>query len=598
MITAENVDLTNCDREAIHIPGSIQPHGVLLAIEEPQLKICQASSNTFQLLDLSPRELLGTQLSRWLDARDIDALTSCLRGDFETINPLKLTFNPSGCTFDAIAHRHDGILLLELEPTPTTEIANFFTFYQWVKSPTEQMQHASTLKELSGIIVREIRKITRFDRVMVYRFNEGGEGRVIAEDKRADLESYLDLHYPATDIPKQARTLYALNRLRLIPDIHYQPASLVPELNPLTGEPLDLSLSVLRSVSPIHIEYLQNMGVTASMSISLLKGDKLWGLVACHHNSPQFIPYEIRTVCEFLSQVMSLELAAKEDSEDRDYKMKLKSVQSQLITALSQSDDWVASSREESSNLLELVGASGVAVYSGGTLTRIGSTPAESEIREIVAWLDTQISEEVIYHTHSLAKVYPAAEAYKATASGLLALSISRAQQLSLLWFRPEVLQIVNWSGDPNKPVEMKQNGEWHLSPRKSFALWQETVVLQSLPWKACEIEAALALRNAIVTIVLRQAEKLARVNWELERSNQELDAFAYIASHDLKEPLRGIHNYSNFLLEDYGNVLDEDGASKLQTLVRLTQRMEDLIESLLHFSRLGRVELNLEQVD
>jgi chemotaxis family two-component system sensor kinase Cph1 len=598
IITAENVDLSNCDREAIHIPGSIQPHGVLFALSEPELKICQVSANTFQLLSVSPQDLQGTSLHDWLDKHDIDAIASCLRRQLETINPLKLTFNPSRRTFDAIAHRSNNLLLLELEPTPITEIANFFTFYEWVKSPTQQMQHASNLKELSEIIVREIRKITGCDRVMVYRFNPDGAGQVIAEDKREDLESYLNLHYPATDIPQQARQLYILNRLRLIPDINYQPAPLIPSLNPLTHQPLDLSQAVLRSVSPIHIEYLQNMGVTASMSISLLDGNQLWGLIACHHYSPKHIPYDIRTVCEFLGQIMSLEIATKEDSEDRDSQIQLKSVQSQLIAAISQSNDWVASLSENSAKLLELIGASGVALRSGDSLICIGQTPTESEVLELMAWLEAQMSDQLIYHTHSLPRAYPAAETYKATASGLLALSISQAQQLYLLGFRPEVLQIVNWSGNPHKPVEMKKNGEWHLSPRTSFALWQETVLLESLPWRPCEIEAALELRNAIVAIVLRQVEELARVNRELERSNRELDAFAYIASHDLKEPLRGIHNYSNFLLEDYGDIIDQDGVAKLQTLVRLTQRMEDLIESLLHFSRLGRVGLNLESVD
>ncbi|MDY6781277.1 MAG: ATP-binding protein [Cyanobacteriota bacterium] len=598
IITAENVDLTNCDREAIHIPGSIQPHGVLLALEESELKICQVSTNTLNVLGLSPETLLGTTLHRWLEERHIDALNSHLRRDFETVNPLKLTFNSSPQTFDAIAHRNDNLLLLELEPTSIAETADFFTFYQWVKSPIQQMQQTSTLREIGEVVVREIRKITGFDRIMIYRFNEDGVGRVIAENKREDLESFLNLHYPETDIPKQARKLYFLNWLRLIPDIAYQPSSLVPQLNPITGEPLDLSQAVLRSVSPIHVEYLRNMGVTASMSISLLDGEKLWGLVACHHDSPKFIPCEIRTVCEFLGQVMSLEIATKEKGDDREYTIRIGSVQSQLIAAISQSNDWISSLNNNSVNLLQLVGASGVALLSGETLTCIGQTPGSSEIRELIPWLETQLSDEPIYHTHSLAKVYPPAEAYGATASGLLALSISQSQQLYILAFRPEVLQIVNWGGNPNKPVEVASNGKTYLSPRKSFALWQETVLFQSLPWKLCEIEAALELRNAIVGIVLRQVDELARVNRELERSNQELDAFAYIASHDLKEPLRGIHNYSNFLLEDYGEILDEEGASKLQTLVRLTQRMEDLIESLLHFSRLGRIELSLKSVD
>lgn len=612
---SDRVPRVESDRSAIHIPGYIQPHGVLLVLEEPELTLVQVSRNTTEFLGLPPEDLLGRTLRDLLDSEQIDAIASCLQRRFENVNPLKLTFKPSQRSFDAIAHRHANLLLLELEASPSLQNANFFDFYRWANSPVSQMQKASTSGELSQIIAREVRTITGFDRVMVYRFLEDGVGRVIAEDKREDIESYLNLHYPAFDIPPAARRLFALNLLRLIPDIRARPVALVPELNPITNEPLDMSLSALRGVSPCHLEYLHNMGVTASMSISLLDDNQLWGLIACHHHSPKTVPYEIRTVCEFLARVMSLELAAKEDSEDRDYKIKLNSLQSQFVALLSQSrpsselppsrsdrgiqsQDWVESLRENSSKLLELVGASGAVLHSGNEIACIGQTPAESQIRNLLHWLETQMQDEVIYRTDSLGEVYPAAEEFKAVASGLLALSISRAQKLYVLWFRPEVIQTVNWGGNPNQAIEVTQNGELRLSPRKSFALWQEMVRGTSLSWKSYETEAALALHGAIVGIVLRKAEELARVNRELERSNQELDAFAYIASHDLKEPLRGIHNYSSFLLEDYGNVLDEDGLAKLQTLMRLTQRMEDLIESLLHFSRLGRVELVLEPLD
>ena len=195
-------------------------------------------------------------------------------------------------------------------------------------------------------------------------------------------------------------------------------------------------------------------------------------------------------------------------------------------------------------------------------------------------------------------KIYPAAEKFKDAASGLLALSISKIQKNCILWFRPEVIQTVNWGGNPNEPVEVEQDENLRLSPRKSFELWQETVRLKSLPWKQCEIDAALELRSAIIGIVLRKADELAKINVELERSNSELDSFAYIASHDLKEPLRGIHNYSSFLIEDYADVLSEEGVAKLRTLVHLTQRMEELINSLLHFSRLGRLELSLQKTN
>jgi light-regulated signal transduction histidine kinase (bacteriophytochrome) len=244
-----------------------------------------------------------------------------------------------------------------------------------------------------------------------------------------------------------------------------------------------------------------------------------------------------------------------------------------------------------------MVSAQGVAVCSDGRLTMIGKTPESADIQALIAWIENEIQNDIFY-TDSLPKAYPAAEKFKDVASGLLALAISKVHKNYIFWFRPEIIQTINWGGNPHKPVEIEQDGSLRLSPRRSFERWQETVRLTSLPWQQCEIDAALELRSAIIGIVLRKADELAEINVELERSNSELDAFAYIASHDLKEPLRGIHNYSNFLIEDYADVLNEEGVSKLQTMMRLTQRMEDLIESLLHFSRLGRVELSLQKTD
>lgn len=407
------------------------------------------------------------------------------------------------------------------------------------------------------------------------------------------------MRYPATDIPKQARRLYTLNLLRLIQNINYQPVQLIPQLNPHTNEPLDMSLSVLRSVSPLHIEYLNNMGVTASMSVSLLKDKKLWGLIACHHyGSEKKVSYEIRTVCEFLGQVMSFELAAKEENENLDYKMKLKLIQSRFIDSITQAEDLIDGLSKNPSDLLDLVGASGAAICYQENFVSEGKIPTELQIEELVSWVETQMGNEIIYHTDSLTSIYPEAEKFTDIGSGLIALAISKVQKTYILWFREEVVQTVNWGGNPHKPIEVLEDGTINISPRQSFKLWQETVRNKSLPWKNCEIEAALELRSSIVGILLRKADELAKVNLELERSNDDLDSFAYIASHDLKEPLRGIHNYSSFLMEDYGETLDNDGVSKLETLMRLTKRMENLIDSLLHYSRLGRTELLLHNTD
>ncbi|NJM73392.1 MAG: GAF domain-containing protein [Scytonema sp. RU_4_4] len=607
-ITADNVNLKNCDHEPIHIPCSIQPHGILLVLSEPDLEILQISNNTETILGVTADKLLGQQLSHLLEQDMIAAIASCLQGEFEHINPLKLSIRHQGriTEFNGVIHRSlQNYLILELEPYSSEVTSGFINFYTLTRTTLTKMQQVSNLSELSALIVTEVRKITGFDRVMVYRFDANNSGEVIAEEKLEGLEPYLGLHYPDTDIPKQARHLYILNPLRLICDINYQPAAIISKepqqtiVNnfPNCSLPLDLSFSVLRSVSPIHIEYLKNMGVRASMSISLIKNNRLWGLIACHHQTPRFVSYEIRTVCEFLGKVMSLELVSKEENENLDEKLQLKSIQKKFIDTVARSQDLTDALLQDRVSLLKLVNAEGAAVCIDGHWMLIGKTPNESDINDLIVWLNDKFH-NYLFVSNSLPQQYPKAVNFKEVASGLLALSIIRIRNNYVLWFRPERLQQVNWAGNPQKPTTIDVNGSLTIFPRQSFELWKETVCGTSLAWQQYEIDGAIELRSAIIGIVLRKADELAAINLELQRSNNELDAFSYIASHDLKEPLRGIHNYSTFLLEDYANVLDREGVSKLETLVRLTKRMEDLINSLLHFSRLGRQELNLQLID
>ncbi|HEY9881571.1 MAG TPA: ATP-binding protein [Leptolyngbyaceae cyanobacterium] len=595
----EAVNLTNCDREPIHIPGSVQPHGILLALA-PDLTIEQISDTTQALLGIAPAELLGQSLATLLSADQIQTLQDCLLGSFETINPLHLNLTTANGvhTFDGIFHRSpQDKLILELEPSTAEDRKDFFSFYAITKGILSRMQQTRDLLGLCELIVHEIQQLTGFDRVMVYRFDPDGSGTVIAESCQPDLEPYLGLHYPDSDIPKQAKQLYVLNPLRLIPNAQYRPAELLTL--PLTAQqpPLDLSLAILRSVSPIHIEYLSNMGVGASMSISLLKEGKLWGLIACHHQSNKFISYSTRTICEFLGQIMALEIGTKEDTQNLDYTLRLKAIQARFIERLTRAEDFSTALVKNREELLALTSAEGAAICADGFITTVGKTPPEAFIHDLLDWLRDRFQDH-LFVTDALAEQYSPAQAYLSTASGVMALSITKVQKNYVLWFRPEQVQYVTWAGNPDKFKQVETDGSLTIFPRKSFEAWKQLVEGHSQPWQPCEIDGAIELRSAIVGIILRKADELAAINLELERSNSELDSFTYIASHDLKEPLRGIHNYSTFLLEDYAGQLDEDGINKLETLVRLSQRMEDLISALLRFSRLGRQELDLQPLD
>ena len=286
------VDLTDCDREPIHIPGTIQPYGVLFVLAEPALTVTQVSENVGDHLPLRVEDILGRPLSTMIDPASVAEVREALGEErWQEMNPLHISAH--GRQFDGIVHRHEGAAILELEPNPNSESTHRDA--PPVPAGAAADSTRGTSAELADVVVQQIRRVTGFERVMFYRFHEDGHGSVDAEAKEPALEPYLGLHYPASDIPAQARELYRKNWLRLIFDASAKPARVVPTLRVDTGGPLDLSFSVLRSVSPIHLEYMANMGVRASMSISLIVRDRLWGLISClNHTSPRRVSHETR----------------------------------------------------------------------------------------------------------------------------------------------------------------------------------------------------------------------------------------------------------------------------------------------------------------
>ena len=369
-------DLTNCDREPIHQPGAIQPHGALLVCKAEDLVITHASENLQRLCGVPATEAIGSRLGQLFPTSQASGREQMLQQEVRDERPVYMfSVRIKGVSrpFDGIAHRRGDSIFLELEPGDSDRGLSAPELYRMVQRAISRFQQADSVLEICQTCARQIRRITGFDRVMVYRFDEEWNGQVIAEERRDDLEPFLGLHYPASDIPQQARELYSKNWLRFIADRDYVPAKLLPEVHAQSAQPLDMSFSVLRSVSPIHLEYLRNMGVGASMSVSLMRDGKLWGLIACHHYSPRYVPYDVRTACELLGQWLSLTLTAAEDREKRDYRNKTAQTLAALMANVEQLDDIAPALIEHEPNLLTYMQAEGAAVIVGDRVLRLGS---------------------------------------------------------------------------------------------------------------------------------------------------------------------------------------------------------------------------------
>jgi chemotaxis family two-component system sensor kinase Cph1 len=605
-INVETLDpnITNLKEAPIHLTGQIQPHGILLVLQEPDLQILQVSQNTLGIFNLYPEDVIQKKLEDLLDPFQIEKIKFwLLEENLDFINPSKIWIKQKGdeyTVFDAVFHRNiEGFLILELEPATSQENIPFLSFYHLAKASIRRLEEKKSLQDFSKIIVQEIRKITRFDRVLLYKFGENEDGSVIAEEKIDTLESYLGLHYPESDIPRPARELFLDNSLRIIPDTKFQlSAELFPKNHPVSGKPIDLTNSILRSAAPCHIEYLHNMGVGASLTISLIKDKKLWGLIACHHQSPKYISYELRKACEFLGRVIFTEISALEETEDCDYQISLLNIKSQLVEYMAQKKDFVDGLIQNKINLLNLTKAEGAAIYFSGKYTLIGNTPQEEELNSLVEWLKSNIVDEVFF-TNSLPHIYPPAANFKNIASGLLAISLS--PQSYILWFQPEVIQTVNWGGNPNLSFSVdKSAGIEKLSPRKSFKLWVETVRLTSLPWQSVEIKVALELRKSIINIILRQSDELAKLAQHLERSNAELKKFAYVTSHDLQEPLNQVTSFAQLLEVRYKSELDTNGKEFIGHVIEGVTLMQMLIDDVLEYSKVdtSRIAFQVTEVE
>lgn len=501
------VDLTNCDREPIHIPGSVQPFGFLLTLLS-DFTIVIASDNVADHLGAAHVSVLQRPLSEVFSEAAVEkirARVDYLSGPDAVERMFGVELQTGGKPFDIAIHFSGAYLVVEAEPSVMEPDINSG---EMVRLMLGRVRKTRGLTELAQEAARQLKILNGFDRVMVYRFHPDGSGEVIAEVAAAGLEPFLGLHYPASDIPKQARILYQRNWLRIIADIDAKPARLTATASHSAGL-LDLSMSVLRSVSPIHIEYLRNMGVDASMSVSILRDGRLWGLFACHHYSARHVSFERRTAAELFGQMFSWILEGREREADVAYESRARQVQERLMESAASRGQGQRPITEFIADYRKMIECDGIAVWSEGEITLDGETPTESEVKDLVNFIN-RTSPGRISASGEIAKVYAAGESFRDRAAGFLAVPISRMPRDCLIFFRREILRSVNWAGDPDKAYAEGPLGP-RLTPRKSFELWREIVRGQSKPWTSADLHIAESLRITLLEVILQLSDLAAR---------------------------------------------------------------------------------------
>ncbi|MDF3301432.1 ATP-binding protein [Streptomyces tropicalis] len=593
-------DLTQCVREPIHLLGGIQSYGTLLAVDAASGLVETAARNTGAILGVAAEDLVGGPVTRVLPARDWAECLEATDGDAEDgTAALPVTAGVPGTQrpFDLSVHRRGRLVVLEFEPHVAAAFG-FTGLHRGLRAALTRLRSATTVADCCARAVREVRALTGFDRVVAYRFDgTDGPGEVIAEDVREGWEPWLGLWFPATDVPPQARRLYRENWIRVIADVDDESVGLHPPVRPSTGEPLDLSQSVLRTVSGFHLEYLRNIAVRSSMSVSVLREGELWGLIACHGAAPARLSPEVRAECELFGAAFSLQLAAIEEKE-RAAALLAASERIAAVAALLHGGLEVSLPEHEAA-VRDVLDADGLLLVRDGRVGGWG-LPAPAALVEALRRRARGLTPGSLWCTDRLSETAPAELGLRYTGSGrlpagVLMVPLSAAGEF-LAWTRAERPMPRRWAADPATPVRVGPHGE-RLTPRGSSAVVRSVLRDRSLPWTSGDRAAALELWRILTGLVLRHADALAALNEQLRLTNLDLDSFAHAAAHDLKEPLRGISNAATFAIEDAAGKLDEPTLRRLRTTQRLAGRMDELLNSLLDYARLGRSGLRIGEV-
>ncbi|MGB3591128.1 MAG: ATP-binding protein [Nonlabens sp.] len=575
-------DVDACENEPIQFIPKIQTHGCAIVFDQ-EFSILQHSKNLSNFINQKHSSLTERSLSDVLEPTDFIRVQQWVQNpiEYDSFN-IKLK---TECV--AIPHSIDGVYMLDIEPCD--ENWDPSDFQRRMLSIMNSLTVAGTRTELLDTAARQIKQLIGYDRVMIYQFDKDWNGSIVAEEVSEEAEKWVGLRYPASDIPKKARELYLDQRVRMISNVDDHYSEMVPSINPYTGALLDLSKSHLRGSSPFHIQYLQNMGVGATLSCAIMNNDKLWGLLACHHNTPKFINFQERQSCILLSELLSAQINIKSSNKYFLNIENMTRVRSTLVTQMSK--DWnilegLTSHKTDASDLLP---RSSFAISYESELRCVGNYCDQAVIQSIIDAIDVTHPNEDLFISDCLSKDLPDLKINPKDVSGVLLARISRKKNEHLLWLRPEQVQFVNWGGNPNKQVTIK-TGNQVLSPRHSFEKWKEKVQCTSLPWEDHEVAAVKSLVEDIRNLIVAKYGEIKQLNKQLVSLNEELESFSYSVSHDLRGPLRGIDGFAQILMEDYGTALDEYGKDSLNIIIKSASKMNDLMDDILGYSGLGKV--------
>ncbi|MFI8379954.1 ATP-binding protein [Leeuwenhoekiella sp. NPDC079379] len=585
----KDLSLTNCDKEPIHIIGKIQDHGYLLVYDVITSIISYCSANAAQILNAPVTEILGASIHQYLEepfVLEFKKLEQNIK-----FTPQVLNINAED--FLLIAYKNGNSVLLEFEKY--LQPSDPFSYQIQLSKIITKLNDIQEEQYMCDIAADLIKQFYAYDRVMIYRFDENWDGIVISEAKEEKLESWLGLRYPASDIPAQARELFLKQGVRIISDVHSEPISILALEGEERENPVDLTLSELRSSSPIHIEYLKNMKVGATLTAAIVSKGKLWGLIACHHYKPKFINYYERQSCNFLTQVFSNQLILSASNTLLQKVNTSAVLRNTLIEQITRNWDIPAGLTQGNLTMLELTEATGAALCLDNIVYRLGDAPEEDEIFNIINYIRSQTSENT-YSSSRFSLDSKSTQELVNKASGVLCVFISKLQNDCLIWFKPEKISTVTWGGNPEKAASEEHN--FKISPRKSFDKWSVEQKGNSEPWQDYEIAAAKTLRQNISEIILKQYEEVKALNGKLQNAYEDLETFSYSVAHDLRAPLRGIDGFTQILKEDYYDKLDDFGKSSIETIVDSARNMNLLIDNILEFSRVTQYQLNREPLN